>query len=167
MWKDDATISGFEVIFEYPNTSNWEPVSLIFGTKALITAYEEATIDFEVTGLEFRFSTGGRDGSLAAIKFKGVDSNNDIEICAEYVGYANIGTYELGARLVGFEVEEGMSRDGSVYNIRAIRPLQDSTSCQTAEHLRSDLYDGYAMISLIIDPIDEVQTTLDLSDMSN
>lgn len=57
VWKDELRISGFEAIFEYPNSENWEPEVLTFGTKALAVGYEEKKVTEEILSVGLGFDS--------------------------------------------------------------------------------------------------------------
>ena len=161
VWKDSTRISGFEAVFEYPDTQNWEPVTLLFGSKTLVTSYQEKAIDFEVLNVGLSFDSESSDSALAAILLS--NDTKSVEVKTDNFSSGYTGWYELGNRLVGFETKEGMTEDGNVYNIRSIRPLQDRTSCQTATDLISDRDTNKITMSMIVSDAPST-TTFDISE---
>ena len=126
-----------------------------------MAGYQEEIIDFEVLGVGLRFDESSNDKGLAAIELKGL--NDYVEIKAYTFDYGSTGWYELGSRLVGFETKGGMSEDNSVYNIRQIRPLTDSMSCNAADTLKSDNHLNEVSMSLIASKVAATSTTYDLA----
>ena len=103
---------------------------MTFGRKSLVTGYEELDITEDIIGIGLRFDPYAFDNDLKAIEFKGTTQSFKVS-AYDFTVDDTTGWYDLTAPLVGFETEEGYNYDSTLYNIRSIRPILDSTSCRT------------------------------------
>ena len=120
---------------------------LLFGTKSLVTGYEEAAFTEEVVGIGFRFHDQGIGNNLASIQLQG--ETELTEFNAYDFDIPATGWYDLNTRIIGFDVLEGQPEDQSIYDIRAIRPLEDFSSCQLSLSSSSSGSNSLEMIQLI------------------